>query len=175
VRRLCPNAYGEQLQPGRVADCYLGILLDQPLAEIAPDPGRVLVVAPAALLHSEIPQPHGQVLHDLLTGHPDRTPRELVFLADLTAELRAWPQQTWTAVGVSPEAALLAVVDRWRADQVKGLELGGVRAEEARALARPAMAYVREQLRARLGREISRQYLRWLHPTSSRRPGDTFL
>ena len=47
--------------------------------------------------------------------------------------------------------------------------------EEARALARPAMAYVREQLRARLAREVSRQYLRWLHPTSRRRPGDTFL
>ncbi len=102
--RLGPNAYGEQLQPGRVADCYLGILLDQPLAEIAPEPGRVLVVAPAGLLHREIPQPHGQVLYDLLTGHPDRAPRELVFLADLTVELRAWPQQTWTAVGVSPGA-----------------------------------------------------------------------
>jgi len=37
---LSPNAYGEQLQLGRVADCYLGILLDQPLAEIAPEPGR---------------------------------------------------------------------------------------------------------------------------------------
>ena len=43
--RLGPNAYGEQLRPGRVADCYLGILLDQPLAEIAPESGRVLVVS----------------------------------------------------------------------------------------------------------------------------------
>ncbi|HEX8861097.1 MAG TPA: hypothetical protein VGC06_18805 [Actinomycetes bacterium] len=83
------NGYGEQLQPGRVADCYLGILLDQPLAEIAPEPGRVLVVAPAALLHGEVPQPHGQVLYDLLTGHPDRASHNLVFLADLTVELRA--------------------------------------------------------------------------------------
>ncbi len=115
------------------------------------------------------------MLYELVTGHPDRAPRDLVFLADLTAELRAWPQQTWTAIGISPEAALLAVVDRWRVGQVKGLELGGVSAEEARALARPAMAYVREQLRARLAREVSRQYLRWLHPTSRRRPGDTFL
>jgi len=175
VRRLGPNAFGEQLQPGRVADCYLGILLEQPLAEIAPEPGSVLVVAPAALLHGEIPQPHGQVLYALVTGHPDRVPRDVVFLADLTVELRAWPQQTWTAVGVSPEAALLAVVDRWRAGHVKGLEVGGVSAEEARALARPAMAYLREQLRARLSQQISRQYLRWLHPTSRRRPGDTFL
>jgi hypothetical protein len=175
VRWLGPNAFGEQLQPGRVADCYLAILLDQPLAEFAPEPGSVLVVAPAALLHREIPQPDGQVLYELLTGHPDRAPRELVFAADLSAELRAWPQQTWTAVGISPEAALLAVVDRWRAGHVKGLELGGVSAEEARALVRPAMTYLREQLRGRLAREISRQYLRWLHPTSRRRPGDSFL
>ncbi len=173
--RLGPNAFGEQLQPGRVADCYLGILLGQPLAEIAPEPGSVLVVAPAALLYEQIPQPEGQVLYDLVTGHPDRTPRELVFLADLTTELRAWPKQTWIAVGVSPEVALLAVVDCWRAGQVKGLEVGGVRAEEARALGRPAMTYVREQLRARLAREISRHYLRWLHPTSRRRPGERFL
>ena len=175
MRPLGPNAYGEQLQPGRVTDCYLGILLDQPLAEIAPEPGRVLVVAPAALLHEEIPQPHGQVLYDLVTGHPDRAPQELVFLADLTVELRAWPQQTWTTVGVSPEAALLAVVDRWRVGHIRGLELGGVSVEEARALGRPAMGYVREQLRGRLAQEISRQYLRWLHPTNRRRPSDTFL
>jgi hypothetical protein len=42
-------------------------------------------------------------------------------------------------------------------------------------LGRSAMTYVREQLRARLAREISRQYLRWLHPTSHRRPGERFL
>jgi hypothetical protein len=108
-------------------------------------------------------------------GWSRSAPRDLVFLADLTAELRAWPQQTWTAVGISTEAALLAVVDRWRAGHVKGLEFGGLSAEEARALARPAMTLVREQLRARLGREISREYLRWLHPTSRCRPGDRFV
>ena len=113
--------------------------------------------------------------YELVTGHPDRAPRDLVFLVDFTAELRAWPQQTWTAVGISPEAALLAVVDRWRAGQVKGLELDGVSAEEAGALARTVMTYVREQLRDRLAREVSRQYLRWLHPTSRRRPGESFL
>jgi hypothetical protein len=112
VRRLGPNAYGEQLEPGRVGDCYLAILLDQPLAEIAPEPGSVLVVAPAALLHEKIPQPDGQVLYDLVTGYPDRQPRDLVFLADLTAELRTWPQGTWTTLQVNPDAALVAVVDR---------------------------------------------------------------
>jgi hypothetical protein len=175
VLPLGPNGYGEYLQPGRVTDCYLGILLDQPLAEIMPEPGRVLVVAPAALRHREIPQPHGRVLYNLVTGHPERAPQDLVFLADLTVELRAWPQQTWTTVGVNPEAALLAVVDRWRAGHLKGLELGGVSAEEARALARPAMGYVREELRDRLADEISRLYLRWLHPTSRRRSGERFL
>jgi hypothetical protein len=35
---LGPNGYGEYLQPGRVTDCYLGMLLDQPLAEIMPEP-----------------------------------------------------------------------------------------------------------------------------------------
>jgi hypothetical protein len=175
VRRLGPNAYGEQLQPGRVADCYVAVLLEQPLAEIAPEPGHVLVVAPAALLAEQIPQPDGQVLYELVTGHPDRAPRELVFLADLTVELRAWPQQTWTTVGISPEAVLLAVVDCWRGGHLKGLELGGVSVEEARALGRPAMGYVRERLRVQLVGEISRQYLRWLHPTSCRRPGESFL
>jgi hypothetical protein len=172
---LGPNGYGEYLQPGRVTDCYLGILLDQPLPEIMPEPGSVLVVVPAALLHRQIPQPHGRVLYNLVTGHPDRAPQDLVFLADLTIELRAWPQQTWTTVGVSPEAALLAVVDRWRAGHVKGLEFGGVSAEEARALGRPPMGYLREQLRDRLAEEISRQYLRWLHPTSRRHSDETFL
>jgi len=43
--------------------------------------------------------------------------------------------------------------------------------EQARALGRPAMSYVREQLRARLSQHLSREYLRWLHPTSRRRPG----
>jgi hypothetical protein len=160
---------------GRVADCYLAILLDQPLAEIAPEPGRVLVVAPAALLAERVPQPDGQVLYELLTGHPDRAPRDLVFLADLIGELRAWPQQRWTDLGVSPEVALLAVVGGWHAGQVKGLEVGGVSVEEAGALGRPAMTYLREQLRGRLVSEISRQYLRWLHPTSRRRPGERFL
>jgi len=110
-----------------------------------------------------------------VTGHPDRAPQDLGFLADLTVELRAWPQQTWTTVGVSPEAALLTVADCWRAGHVKGLELGGVSAEEARALGRPAMGYVREQLRERLAGEISRQCLQWLHPTSRRRSGERFL
>ena len=49
----------------------------------------MLVVAPAALLHPVVPQPDGTVLYELLTGHPDRLPQDLVFLADLSVELRA--------------------------------------------------------------------------------------
>jgi len=43
------------------------------------------------------------------------------------------------------------------------------------ALERPAMTYVREQLRDRLSRQLWRAYHRWLHPTSGRRSGDRFL
>jgi hypothetical protein len=65
-------------------------------------PGRVLVVAPPPCATARSPSDTGRVLYNLLTGHPDRAPHDLVFLADLTVELRAWPQQTWTTVGVSP-------------------------------------------------------------------------
>jgi hypothetical protein len=86
VAQLGANAFGEVLEPGRVPDCYLGLRLDPDDTE----PAGVLVVAPAALLHPAVPQPDGTVLYELVTGHPDRAPRELVFLADLV-ELRAWP------------------------------------------------------------------------------------
>jgi hypothetical protein len=49
----------------------------------------VLVGVPAALLKPVVPKPDGTMLYDLLTGHPDWTRDELVFLADLTMELRA--------------------------------------------------------------------------------------
>src|SRR4029453_9127387 len=84
------NAHGELLEPGRVADCYLGLLLPPgPTGE--PEAGTVLVVAPAALLHPGVPQPAGSLVYELLTGHPEREPGELVLVADLTVELRACP------------------------------------------------------------------------------------
>jgi hypothetical protein len=75
VSRLGANALGEVLEPGRVLDCYLGLRLDP-----ADDPQEagVLVVAPTVLLHPVVRQPDGTVLYELLTGHPDRTPQELV-------------------------------------------------------------------------------------------------
>ena len=47
MTQLGANAFGEVLEPGRVADCYLGLRLDP--ADGA-EPAGVLVVAPAALL-----------------------------------------------------------------------------------------------------------------------------
>ena len=92
--QLGPNALGEVLEPGGVADCYLGLLLPPgPAGE--PEAGTVLIVAPAALLHPRVPQPDGSLVYELLTGHPEREAGELVFLADLTGELRAWPHDTW--------------------------------------------------------------------------------
>jgi hypothetical protein len=102
VDQLGPNALGEVLEPGRVADCYLGLLLPPgPAGE--PEPGTALIVAPAALLHPRVLQPDGSLVYALLTGHPEREPGELVFLADLTGELRAWPTDTWTKVGADPD------------------------------------------------------------------------
>jgi hypothetical protein len=134
----------------------------------------VLVVAPAALLHPLVPQPDGTVLYELLTGHPDRVPQELVFLADLTVELRAWPTDTWNKVGIDPQAAAGAVVASWRRGDLPGLRLGGLTAEQALALERPAMTYVRAQLGDRLGHQLAHAYRQWRQPSSSRRPGERF-
>jgi hypothetical protein len=163
VAQLGANAFGEVLEPGRVPDCYLGLLLD-PVGD--GEPAGVLVVAPATLLHPAVPQPDGTVLYKLLTGHPDRAPGELVFLADLTVELRAWPADTWSKVGVDPQTAARALVAGWQRGDLLGLRLAGLTAEEALALERPAMTYVRAQLADRLGRQ---------HPSSGRRPGERFL
>ena len=153
-------------------DCYLGLRLD-PAGDA--EQAGVLVVAPAALLHPTVPQPDGTVLYELLTGHPARAAHELVFLPDLTVELRAWAYGTWATLGVDPQAAASAVIAAWHGGHVKGLLLGGLTAEEALALERPAMTYVRGQFRDQLSGQVWQAYRRWLHPTSRRRPGDRFL
>jgi hypothetical protein len=101
VDQLGPNALGEVLEPGRVADCYLGLLVP-PGSAGELEAGTVLVVAPASLLHPRVPQPDGSLVYGLLTGHPEREADELVFMADLTGELRAWPHDTWAKLGVDP-------------------------------------------------------------------------
>jgi hypothetical protein len=174
VDQLGLNAIGEVLEPGRVGDCYLGLLLPPgPAGE--PEAGTILIVAPAALLHPRIPQPAGSLIYELLTGHPEREAGELVFLADLTCELRAWPTDTWAKVGVDPEQVAQAVIGCWQGGEVTGLQLDDLGFEEARSLAGPAMTYVRGQLRGRLTARIVRARRRWLHPTSGRRSGDQFL
>jgi hypothetical protein len=97
-----------------------------------------------------------------------------VFLADLTVELRAWPLDTWAKVGIDPQAAAGAVVAAWQRGDLLGLRLGGLTDEEALALKRPAMTYVRAQLGDRLQRQLARADRRWRHPSSSRRPDDRF-
>jgi hypothetical protein len=173
VHQLGPNAFGELLQPGRVRDCYLGLLLPPPPAG-EPEAGTILIVAPPALLHPRVPQPAGSLIYELLTGHPEREPGELVFVADLTVELRAWPTDIWTAVGVEPDQVAQAVVDCWRNSEVSGLQVDDLGLEEARSLTRPAMTYVRGQLRGRLTARLARAHRRWLHTTSGRQPGDRF-
>jgi hypothetical protein len=152
VSELGANALGEVLVPGRVPDCSLGLRLDPAGTEAA----GVLIVGPAVLLDPAVPQPDGTLLYELLTGHPDRTPQQLVFLADLAVELRAWPADTWAKVGMDPQVAAAAVLAGWRRGDLPGLGLGGLTAQEALALERPAMTYVRAQLGDRLQRQLAR-------------------
>jgi len=173
VDQLGPNALGEVLEPGRITDCYLGLLLPPgPAGE--PEAGTVLIVAPASLLHPRVPQPDGSLVYTLLTGHPEREAGELVFVAGLTGELRAWPHDTWTKVGIDPDQVTQALVGCWQDGEVSGLQVDDLDFEEARSLTRPAMTYVRDQLRGRLAARLARVHRRWLHPTSGRRPGDRF-
>jgi hypothetical protein len=53
VVQLGANVDGEVLEPGRVADCYLGLRLDP--TDYDAEAAGVLVVAPAALLHPVVP------------------------------------------------------------------------------------------------------------------------
>jgi hypothetical protein len=98
-----------------------------------------------------------------------------VFVADLTLELRAWPADTWAKVGVDPQAAAGGVVAAWHGGHLKGLRLDGLTAEEALALERPPMTYLRAQLGDRLDRRIARAHRRWRSSTSGRRSDDRFL
>jgi hypothetical protein len=175
VRRLGPNSAGEELSPGAVDDCYLGLLVNQPLAATLPEPGSLLVVGPSALLDERVRQPAGRAVYDLLTGHPDRTSRDLVFVADLAVELRAWRDVDWHALGIDIDGVAEAVVQLARRGQVRARWYHELSAWDAKALGRPAMDYARAELRHRVCGWLDEQYLRWRHPTSGRRPGEPFL
>jgi hypothetical protein len=117
VRRLGPNSAGEELSPGAVEDCYLGLLVDQPLAATLPAPGSLVVVGPSALREQRVRQPDGRAVYDLLSGHPDRTSRDLVFVADLAVELRAWQDTDWRTQGIDVDGVTEAVVQLARRGQ----------------------------------------------------------
>jgi hypothetical protein len=89
-------------------------------------------------LHPAVPQPAGSLVY------------ELVFVVDLTGELRAWPQDSWQQVGVDPDQVAQAVVGCWQDGEVTGLQVDDLSFEEVRSLTRPAMTWVRDQLRGRL-------------------------
>jgi hypothetical protein len=81
-------------------------------------------------------------------------------MADLSGKLRAWPKDTWTAVGVDPDQVALAVIGCWQDGEVTGLQLDDLSFEEARSLTRPAMTYVRGHLRGRLTARLARIHRR---------------
>jgi hypothetical protein len=103
VGQLGANAHGEVLVPGRVPDCYLGLLLDPPDHDT--QAAGVPVVAPAVLLHPHVPQPDGTVLSELVTGHPNRPAHELVFSPTSRSSCAPGPSGTWTRLGLDPQAA----------------------------------------------------------------------
>ncbi len=176
-----PDGSGGGLVPGRVTGCYLALLVDEMAAGLGPARCAVLVVAPAALLDERVGQPDGVFAYDLLTGHPKRADHDVVFLLDLLEEANRRPELAWAGAWVDWDRMGEAIVDRYRRGEIKGLwfaELPGV-AELTGAkvdlLARAPAADVREQARARLRREITERFARWLHQPSGRRPDETFL
>jgi hypothetical protein len=76
---------------------------------------------------------------------------------------------------VNVEGVAEAIVQLARRGQVRARWCHDLSAEEVKALGRPAMDYAREQLHARLAGWLDEQDLRWLHPSSGRRPGESFV
>jgi hypothetical protein len=134
VRWLGPNSFGEELAPGAVEDCYLGLLVDQPLAATLPAPGSLVVVGPAAVLNERVRQPDGRAVYDLLTGHPDRSPRELVFVADLAVELHAWQDTDFAHQGIDVDGVAEAITQLARRGQVRARWYHELSAWDAKAL-----------------------------------------
>jgi hypothetical protein len=75
-------------------------------------------------------------------------------------------------VGVDPQAAARALVAGWQRGALPGRRLGGLTAQEALALDRPAMTYVRAGLGDRLQRQLTHAYRQWRQPSSGHRAGD---
>jgi hypothetical protein len=88
-------------------------------------------------------------------------------------ELRAWPLDTWSKVGVDPQAAARAVIGGWQHGHLPGRRFGGLSDEEALALERPAMTLARAWPGDRLARQLGQASRQWRH-SGGRRPGDDF-
>ena len=67
------------------------------------------------------------------------------------------------------------MIAAWRGGHLNGLRLGGLTTEEALALERPAMTYVRAQLGDCLDRRIAQAQRRRYSSPSGRRPDDRSL
>jgi hypothetical protein len=172
VAQLGRNADGESLEPGRVPDCYLGLLLDHSGTAEAPE---VLVVAPAALLHPAVPQPDGTLQYELVTGHPDRAPEELVFVPDLTggaALLAAWHLD---GAGRRPAGGRRCGRGRLAARRLAGPAAWRTERRGGPGAGAPGHDLRARQLGDRLQRQLARAYRQWRHPSSGRRPDDRFL
>jgi hypothetical protein len=111
-----------------------------------------------------------------VTGHPDRASQELVFVADLTVELRAWPTDTWANLGVDPQAAVGAVVAAWRGGGGRPAPDGpGWRAGRGGSGGVGSPAALTKSSTSKRARGRTTQGHRPHQPVSGRRPGERFL
>jgi hypothetical protein len=92
------------------------------------------------LLHPRVPQPAGSLLYALLTGHPEREPGELVFVADSRWSCAPGPTTPGRAVGVDPDQVTQAVIGCWQDGEVTGLQVDDLSFEEARSASRLVLA-----------------------------------
>jgi hypothetical protein len=166
VAQIDANAHGEVLEPGRATGCYLGLLL-APGSAGEPEVGIILIVPPAALLHPRVPQPDGSLVYGLLTGHPDREARRAGIRGRSDGGVTCLAEGHMEDCRRGPKQVAQAVVSCWQAGE--DCRSAASTFEEARSLTRPAMTYVRGQLRGRLTIWLGRAYQRWLHFTSGRR------
>jgi hypothetical protein len=156
--------------PERGSELWLLVCVDAHLDAAAGEPVRAMAVHPRTLADPRVPQPHGQRLATLVTGHPDRRPADLVLLSDVAAEL-AQTGQDFQSLGLDWEGVVEAVARLHERGQVKALEFTRLSAEQVGLLAGvpPAVeGAARALLRDRLRRRLLRARQRWYHPS---RPG----
>jgi hypothetical protein len=141
--------------PGRVPDCYLGLLLDPPDHDT--QAAGVLVVAPAVLLHPHVPQPDGTVLSELVTGHPNRPAHELVFSPTSRSSCAPGPPAPGRGSASTRRQPPAPIIAAWRAATSRADTRGGLTVEEALALERPAMTSMRASSASGLPARLARR------------------